>query len=134
MGAMDDLELFFFNEVVRIKALLQWIQENGKGGIGAFKDNTQKNEGGRVGMWGQERWFLFYFSFFVFLQPHMWCMEVPLLGVESELQLWVHATAIAMPDPSCICNLHPSLWQHWILREAGDQTLIFTEAIGFSIH
>ena len=28
-----------------------------------------------------------FFFFFVFLGPHLWHMEVPRLGVESELQL-----------------------------------------------
>ena len=32
--------------------------------------------------------------------------EVPRLGVESELQLWAYATAIAAWDPSRICDLH----------------------------
>ena len=61
---------------------------------------------------------LFFFFFFVFLGPHLWHMEVPRLGVESELQLLTYTTAIAMPDPSCICELHCSLRQsgfltHW---------------------
>ena len=35
-----------------------------------------------------------------------------------------------MPDPGCICDLHCSLWQHWILnpqREARDWTCILTD-------
>ena len=55
-------------------------------------------------------------------------MEIPRLGVESELQLLAYATAIAMLDPSCVCDLHHSSQQQcWIpnpLREAGDQTRI----------
>ena len=38
-----------------------------------------------------------------------------------------YAKATAMQDPSCICNLHYSSWQHWIfnpLREARYQTWI----------
>ena len=35
--------------------------------------------------------FIYLFSF---LQPHLQCMEVPGLGVESELQLLLYATAI----------------------------------------
>ena len=35
-------------------------------------------------------------------------MEVPRLGVESELQLPAYATATAMPDLSYICDLHHS--------------------------
>ena len=49
-------------------------------------------------------------------------MEVPRLGVESELQLLASATDIATSDRSHICDLHHSSWQHWILyppSEAG---------------
>ena len=57
-------------------------------------------------------------------------MEVPRLGVKSELQLPAYATATAMPDLSSICNLHHSLWQRRILNplnEAGDQTRILMD-------
>ena len=37
---------------------------------------------------------------FCFLGPHLWHMEVPRLGVESELQLPAYATATATGDPS----------------------------------
>ena len=33
-------------------------------------------------------------------------MEVPRLGAESELQLPAYATASAMPDLRCVCDLH----------------------------
>ena len=52
-------------------------------------------------------------------------MEVPSLGVESELQLPAYATVA--PDLSHIFDLHRSLQQHWIhnpLSEAKDQTHI----------
>ena len=52
-------------------------------------------------------------------------MEVPRLAVESELQLPAYATATAKLDPSHVCDLHYSLWQHQILyplSEARDQT------------
>ena len=58
-------------------------------------------------------YFLFFF-FFIFLGPHLWYMEVPRLGVESELQLPAYttakakATATATPDPSHICDLYHS--------------------------
>ena len=63
--------------------------------------------------------FLFYFSIFLnwvvfiiylfcFLGPHPQHMEVPRLGVKSELQLPAYATATATSDPSCICNLRHS--------------------------
>ena len=47
-----------------------------------------------------------------FLGLHPRHMEVPRLGVESELWLPAYATAIARPDPelSCVCDLHHSSW------------------------
>ena len=54
--------------------------------------------------------FLFCFVFF-FLGPYLWHMEVPRVGAESELQLLAYATATAMQDPSCICDLHCALQQ-----------------------
>ena len=58
----------------------------------------------------------FFFFFFCSLGPHPQYMEIPRLGVELELQLPAYTTATAMPDPSCICNLHHSSWQRWILN------------------
>ena len=52
-------------------------------------------------------------------------MEVPRLGVKSELQLLVYATAIKTQDPSHVCDLHHSSWQCQILSplsKAWDQT------------
>ena len=43
-------------------------------------------------------------------------MEVPRLGVESELQLWAYATAVATLYLSCLCDLCGSLGQCWILN------------------
>ena len=40
----------------------------------------------------------------LFLGPHLGHMEVPEIGVESELQLLAYTTAIATPDPSHISN------------------------------
>ena len=66
------------------------------------------------------------FFIFNFLGPHLWHIEVPRLGVESELQLPVHITATAIPDLSHICDLHQSLRQCQIvvnpLSEARDRT------------
>ena len=63
--------------------------------------------------------FLFFvlsFSFsFVFLGPHPQRMEIPRLGVESELLPPAYTTGTAMPDASHICNLYHSSRQHWIL-------------------
>ena len=59
---------------------------------------------------------VFFFFFFVFLGPQPWHMEVPSLGVQSELPLPAYTTATTMPDPSHVCDLHHSLWQHRILN------------------
>ena len=51
----------------------------------------------------------FLFCFFVsFLGPHLLHMEVPKVEVKSELRLPAYTTAIAVPDPSKVCNLHHS--------------------------
>ena len=42
-------------------------------------------------------------------------MEVSRVGVESKLQLLTYTTPTATWDPNCICNLHHSSWQCWIL-------------------
>ena len=66
--------------------------------------------------------FYFYFYFFIlfyfiaFLGPHLRRMEVPRVGIESEVQLLAYTTASAMQDPSCICDLHHSSWQCQILN------------------
>ena len=56
-----------------------------------------------------------FFPFF-FLKLHLWHMEVPRLGVELELQLQAYTRATSTEDSSCLCNLHHSLWQYWILN------------------
>ena len=66
---------------------------------------------------------------FAFLPPHLWHMEVPRLGVQSELQLpaYTTATATAISDLSHVCNLHHSSRQRQILNplsEARDRTSI----------
>ena len=43
-------------------------------------------------------------------------MEVPRLGVKSELLPPTYTRATATPDPSPICDLHHSSWQHQILN------------------
>ena len=73
------------------------------------------------------------FTFFVFLSSpglHPWHMELPRLGVQSELQLPAYTTAMATPDPSHICDLHCSSWHCWILNPlsgARDQTCILMD-------
>ena len=50
----------------------------------------------------------FIFCLLSFLGPHPQHMEVPRLGVQSELQLPAYARAMTTPDPSHVCNLHHS--------------------------
>ena len=54
---------------------------------------------------------IFKFYFFPLLQPQPWHMEIPRLGVKSELQLQAYATAMATLHPSRICD-----GQRWILN------------------
>ena len=57
-------------------------------------------------------------------------MEVPGLGVESELQRQAYTTATATPDPSHICDLHHSSRQRPILNplsEVRDQTCVLVD-------
>ena len=65
----------------------------------------------------------FFFSFFLGLyQQHM---EVPRLGLQSELQLPAYTTAKVMQDLSRVCKLHHNSQQYWItdpLSEASDGT------------
>ena len=63
-------------------------------------------------------------------------MEVPRLGIASELQLLAYTTATATWDLSHVCNLHHSSQKHQIpdpLSEARDQThnLMDTSRIHF---
>ena len=46
-----------------------------------------------------------FFFFFAFSGPHQQHMEVPRLGVQSELQLPAYTTTTATRDPSPICDL-----------------------------
>ena len=43
-------------------------------------------------------------------------MEVPRLGFELRLQLPAYTIATVTPDLSCVCDLHHSSWQCWILN------------------
>ena len=49
--------------------------------------------------------------FFFFLGPHLWHVEVPRLGVKSELLLLVYTTATATQDLSHVCDLYHSSQQ-----------------------
>ena len=66
----------------------------------------------------------------VFLGLHLQHVEVPRLGVKSELQMLAIATATAMQDLSRVCDLHHSSWPCWILNplsEVRDGTLILVD-------
>ena len=57
-------------------------------------------------------------------------MEVPRLGVKSELQLLAYTTATATQDQSHACDLHHSSWQCRILNplsKARNQTRILMD-------
>ena len=63
-------------------------------------------------------------------------MEIPRLGVQSELQLLAYTTATATQDLSRVCDVHHSSQQHQIpdpLSKARDQThiLMVTSQIHF---
>ena len=60
--------------------------------------------------------FFFFSSFCLFWGPLPQHMEVPRLGVESELLLPAHARALAGQDPRRICDLHHRSRQRWILN------------------
>ena len=67
----------------------------------------------------------FFLSFLVFLGPYPWHMEIPRLGVKSELQPLAHTSATAMPDLSQVHDPHHNSRQLWILNplnEARDRT------------
>jgi len=69
--------------------------------------------------------FLFFYFFILVFRAKPWHMEVPRLGVKSELQLSAYNTATATQDLSSICDLHHSSRQCRILNplsEARDQT------------
>ena len=78
-----------------------------------------------VCLWPIDRAFFFVclFVFLSFLGPLLRHMEVPRLGVKSELWLPASTRATATWDLSCVCDLHHSPWQRRIpLSEVRDRT------------
>ena len=70
------------------------------------------------------------FVFLIFLGPHIWHMEAPRLGVESELQVPTYTTATVTQDPSRVWDQHHSSWQCRIpnpLSGAKDWTWVFRD-------
>ena len=64
-------------------------------------------------------------------------MEVPRLGVQSELQLLAYAIATAMWDLSHICDLYHSLQHCQVLNplnEARDQTQVLMDSSWVHYH
>ena len=57
-----------------------------------------------------------FFFFCLLLRLLLRHMGVSRVGVKSEEQLPAYTTATAMPDLSCLCDLHLSLLQHQILN------------------
>ena len=68
-------------------------------------------------------WILFFFFFVVFLGLHPQHMEVPWLGVKSELQLPAYTIATAIPD------LSHSLWQHLTLNPLSEASWILVRFV-----
>ena len=56
------------------------------------------------------------FCIFAFLGPHLQHREVPRLGVELELQPLDYIRAAATWVLNCVCDLHHSSQQGWILN------------------
>ena len=75
--------------------------------------------------------------FFLFRAIPAAVQPVPRLGVELELQLPAYTTAPAMPDLSCVWDLHHSSWQRWILNslsEAKDWTCVLMDPSKIHFH
>ena len=80
----------------------------------------------KLGLWTWKFVLFFVCLASCFLGPHLRHIEVPRLGVQSELQLPTYTTATVMQYTSHVYNLHHSSRQHQILNplsEARDQTL-----------
>ena len=75
------------------------------------------------------------YDFFFFLRPLPQHMEVPRLGVYSELQLLLYGTA--MPDPRHVLNLHHSSPERQVLNpqsRARDQTQVLMDTSWISYY
>ena len=82
----------------------------------------------------KENVYSFFFFFLGLLLQHM---QVPKLGIKSELQLLAYARATAMQDWSHICNLNHSSQQCCItglLSETRDITHILTDTSQIHFH
>ena len=81
--------------------------------------------------------FFSFLFFFCFLGLYLRHMEIPRLGVESELQLPACTTATAMWDPNRVCSLYHSSRQHRILNpliKARNRTLVLMDTSQIHYH
>ena len=81
--------------------------------------------------------YIYTINILVFLGLNPCHMQVPRLGVKSELQLPVYNTATTTWDPICVCNLHQSSQQCWIfnpLSKARNQTSMLMDANRILFH
>ena len=76
---------------------------------------------------------IYIYIYFFFLEPHPQHMEVPRVGVKSELQLLAYTTATTMWDPNYVCDLYHSSWQ-CSLSEARDWTFILLATSQICFH
>ena len=65
---------------------------------------------------------IYIYIYIYFLGQHPQHLEVPRLGVELQLQLLAYTPAIAVRDPSLVCDLRRSSWQCWILNQLSKTT------------
>ena len=80
---------------------------------------------------------VFFFFFFFFLGLHLQHMEIPRLGIRSELQPPAYTTAIALWDLGRVCDLYHSSKQRQILNpliKARDGTQILMDASQIPFH
>ena len=80
--------------------------------------------------------FIYLFIYLIFLGPHPWHMSSQARGQIGAVASGL-ARATAMPDLSCICELHHSSQQHQILNplsRARDRTHILMDASQVHYH
>ena len=88
-------------------------------------------------IWNNPKILFTYIVDFFFLESHPRHIQVPRLGVKSELQLWTYTYATAMQDPRCICDLHCSSWQCRILNALSgtrDRTSVLVDTTQVRYH
>ena len=81
--------------------------------------------------------YLFIYLFIYILGLRFWHMEIPRLGVESELQLLTYTTATSMWGPSHVGDLRHGSQQHRIpnpLNEVRDETGILMDTSRIHCH